>query len=335
MTNFRIHRPEAEHDGVGAGPVNAYPGPSLEFVCAADEAYALPLAVMIGSLLANADPVAHLDVYIIDCGLSAASRESIDSLARAGARFHWLSSARGAELSAPGWGHVTGATYERLMLQDYLPTDTHRVLWLDADLLVLGDVAPLFSSTRHSGDVLSAVRDPFVLRVSSRFGVQDWRMLGLTRDMPYFNAGVMLIDMKQWRELCVANRAVDYLRTYGRSVYFNEQEALNAVVGTAWTQLDDRWNVSANPIHARRQKTSEADAAIVHFSGRVKPWAVPNLGATQDLYFRYLDHTPWRHARPRRTPKTRLLSWYLNSRLRQGTYWLENQHLKLSHFWGF
>lgn len=308
--------------------------PVCDFICAADEAYALPLAVMLESLLDNASRKVRVVVHIIDCGLGAESREAIDSMAGARATIHWRRSRRPPEFADPAWGHVTGATYERLLLVDYLPDGLRRALWLDADLLVLDDVTPLLETDLGTG-TLGAVRDPFVPRVSAAFGIRDWRRLGLARDAPYFNAGVMLIDLQRWLDLGVAERALGYLRKYGRSVYFNEQEALNAVVGGSWTALDDRWNVSANPMHARDQRPGGAGPAIVHFAGRIKPWAVPGLGGFQELYYHYLDNTPWRHQRPRRTAAKRLLSLYLRSPLRRRTYWLENQQLRLRHFWGF
>lgn len=333
---MRTRSPQVNSDASAAPAVAAVPMivPVCDVICAADEAYALPLAVMLQSLLANVDRRARVVVHIVDCGLSAESRAAIDSLAGGKATIHWRRSIRSREFADPRWGHVTGATYERLLLVDYLPDDLQRVLWLDADLLVLGDVTPLLQAELGVG-LLGAVQDPFVPRVSAAFGIRDWHRLGLARNAPYFNAGVMMIDLQRWRDRGVAERALAYLRKYGRAVYFNEQEALNAVIGGSWTPLDDRWNISANPMHARVQRPGGEGPAIVHFAGRVKPWAVPDLGGFQDLYYHHMDNTPWRHQRPRRTAAKRLLSWYLRSPLRRRTYWLENQHLRLRHFWGF
>ena len=308
--------------------------PYCSCICAADEAYALPLAVMLESLLGNAGRETALELYVVDCGLREESRSLIDSSVADRARVHWQVSVRSPELSRPRWGHVTGATYERLLLDRYLPANVERVVWLDADVLVLDDIAPLLKPDPR-GLPVSAVRDPFVPLVASAFGVRHWRRLGLERDAPYFNAGVMVVDMDRWRALDVAGRSLAYLHRHGRSVYFNEQEAMNAVLGGAWAPLDDRWNVSANPFHARLQRPGGAGPAILHFAGRIKPWQVPGLGASQDLYFRYLDNTPWRGFRPASTWANRLLSWYLGSRLRRRTWWLENQQLRLRHFWGF
>lgn len=302
-------------------------------VCAADDHYALPLGVMLESLSSHASPSRRIDVYIIDCGLSESARTRISAQVRSNLHFHWRPSTRSPDIGDPSWGHVSGATYERLFIEEYLPDDTTLALWLDCDLLVLDDITALFQHPLN-GHTLWAVRDPFVQYVSSPFGVHNWRELGLTNNNPYFNAGVMLIDMVRWRTSEVASRALQHLRRYGKKVYFNDQEALNAVIGDHWIPLDDRWNCSTNPFHAKRQNPGSKEPAIIHFAGRIKPWNVPDLGAAQDLFFQHLDKTSWRGARPPRTVRNLLVSWYVRSRLRYLTYWLENQHLRLRHFLG-
>ena len=302
-------------------------------VCAADDLYAMPLAVMLESLSSHADPLRRIDVYIIDCGISESARKRIDTQVRSNLYFHWRPSTRSPDIGDPGWGHVSGATYERLFIDEYLPDATSVALWLDCDLLVLDDITALFQRPLN-GHTLWAVRDPFVRNVSSPFGVHNWLELGLLGNTPYFNAGVMLIDMVRWRALEVASRALQHIQRYGKKVFFNDQEALNAVVGDNWMPLEDRWNCSNNPFHAKQQKLGSDEPAIIHFAGRIKPWNVPDLGAAQDLYFQYLDKTSWCGKRPRRSAMNLVLSWYVRSHLRYLTYWLENQHLRLRHLLG-
>ena len=301
--------------------------------CVADNAYAIPLAVMLQSLSTHADPQRRIDVYIIDCGLPGPVRARIDGQTRPNLHFHWLGSTRSPGLGTPLWGHVSDATYDRLLLINYLPEDSVNVLWLDCDLLILDDVTSLFDRALN-GETLQAVRDPFIRSMGSPFGVRHWQELGLARHSPYFNAGVMLIDMSRWRATGVEDRALQHLRRFGKQVFFREQEALNAVIGENWKPLEDRWNYSANPFHAKQQSLGGDPPAVIHFAGRIKPWNLPDLGAVQDMYFRYLDKTYWRGTRPQRTARNQLLSWYARSRLRYLTYPLENLYLRLSHLMG-
>lgn len=298
-------------------------------VCAADEAYAMPLAVMLESLAAHANAAQDIDVYIVDCGVSAAARARIDTQMRPPLRFHWCHSSRRADLDDPRWGHVSAATFDRLLIQQYLPAGIERALWLDCDLLVLDDVGQLFRLPLDGKTVL-AVRDPLVGTLGSAYGVQGWRELGLDADRPYFNAGVMLIDLNSWRALEVEARVVQHVLRYRKDLFFNEQEALNAVLSERWAPLADHWNFSANRFHALLQRPGPEGPAILHFAGRVKPWKLPDLGAEQELFFRFVDSTSWRGTRPPRTLINRLLSWYIGSPLRALTYPLENVYLRLS-----
>lgn len=301
--------------------------------CAADNTYALPLGVMLASLSAHANPDRRIDVYIVDCGLSDSVRSRINKQIRSNLHFHWLPSTRSLDISDPYWGHVSSATYDRLLIDDYVPKDTVQALWLDCDLLVLDDITTLFNN-QFTGSTLRAVHDPFIRCMGSSFGVRHWRELGLASDNPYFNAGVMLIDMTRWRATKVADRAIQHLRHYGKQLIFREQEALNAVIGQQWEPLADRWNYSANPFHAKKQNLNRGAPAIIHFAGRIKPWNLSDLGTSQDLYFQQVDKTSWRGTRPKKTARNKLLSWYACSRLRNLTYPLENQHLRLRHHLG-
>ena len=124
------------------------------------------------------------------------------------------------------------------------------------------------------------------------------------------------------------------MKRYGKRVFFREQEALNAVIAGNWERLEDRWNYSANPMHAGAQDLAGRAPAIIHFTGRTKPWNLPGLGTAQDEFFRYLDMTPWRGTRPPGGAGKRLLSWYVGSGFRRLTYPLENLRLRLGHFLG-
>jgi len=326
---MEFHTNPGNNDGL-AKPNSTVP---VVVVCAADDLYAMPLGVMLESLSSNANPSRRIDVTIIDCGISRSARLRINEQARPNLHFHWRPSTRSPDIGDPSWGHVSGATYERLLIEEYLPEDTTAALWLDSDLLVLDDITALFQRPLN-GHVIQAVRDSFVPYVSAPFGVHNWRELGLKSSNPYFNAGVMLINMVRWRGCGIASRATQYIHHHRKKIYFNDQEALNAVIGDDWIPLDDRWNCSTNPFHAKKQNPGGHQPAIIHFAGRIKPWDVPDLGGAQDVYFRYLDKTSWRGTRPVRSVRKLLLSWYVTSNLRYLTYWLENLHLRLRHFFG-
>jgi lipopolysaccharide biosynthesis glycosyltransferase len=64
----------------------------------------------------------------------------------------------------------------------------------------------------------------------------------------YFNDGVLLIDLELWRSMNILGLAIDFLRRNPDCLYLG-QDALNAVLATRYTILDDRWNSLAIAAH--------------------------------------------------------------------------------------
>ena len=227
---------------------------------------------------------------------------------------------------APGGNQ---STYYRLQLPQLAP-HIGRALWVDGDMLVLRDLGELYD-TDLGGAPLGAVQDLVIPYVASRLGVAAWRELGLEAHQPYFNAGLIVMDVDLWRERNLTALLYDYLRSY--RVAFYDQDALNAVLGNTWKSLDLRWNVVASVVGRRFFHPPFLDAAtlcelvrdpwILHYLGDWKPWTLPYGRPPYDLFFRYLDETPWRGWRPRPSARSRLCAFY-HERLRDHLYTLES-----------
>lgn len=314
---------------------------TLVVASAADAAYAIPLAAMLKSMLTGLRPGRTVSVHVVDTGISERDRERLSQIC--------FESGAALALHDPGpfgfdplrlTGRMTKATYSRLVLPRLLPTDVKKVVWLDADVLVTGDLERLWE-TELSGHHLLAVQDPCVPFVSSRYGVRRWRELGLAQQAKYFNAGVMLIDLDRWRHDEIGERAGNYVRDYEAGVTFWDQEGLNAVLSGRWGELDVRWNncpgftmrsknmrsktVRSKTVRAKpesvRLDSSIPDPSIIHFAGTLKPWLLPApKSGPRALFYKKLDETPWAGWRPRRTPASVARGWYEASRLRDVLY---------------
>lgn len=285
---------------------------------AADAAYALPLAVLLKSLVASLDPAWSVALFAVDGGIAPDDRKRIeDSCDPARITFHWQPRGTLGLDTLPVWGRMNEMTYERLLLDCWLPAGCRRALWLDCDTVVVSDLSRLWNSDLDGG-VLAAVQDLVVPYVSSRFGIAGYRALGLAANAPYFNAGVMLVDVDRWREEGVARRAFDYLARAKGDVFFWDQEALNVAIAGRWTCLDPRWNQIASVCGRRFFRPQHLDPAsyaalvsdpwIVHYAGSLKPWT---LARHRDERFQqWVDATPFRGWRPPTTPRARLLGAY-------------------------
>jgi lipopolysaccharide biosynthesis glycosyltransferase len=218
------------------------------------------------------------------------------------------------------------STYFKISLADLLPATVDRAVWLDCDLVVIDDIGNLWDSDL-GGRHLAAVQDAVVPRVSSRCGVEHHARLGMSADAMYFNAGVMLVDVTLWRRDRVSDDAIDYLRTYARSVVFWDQEGLNVALYGKWLPLDGRWNVNASLPGSR--STGAKRPAIVHYAGNLKPWRFRTRNRLRALYFDYLDRTAYAGWRPQPSAAATMISLYESSRLRSLLYPAENVGMRL------
>src|SRR5581483_3649971 len=119
--------------------------PTVVVVTGADAAYAIPLAVMLRSLVDALSPRYGIDAYVIDGGLGDVLRARVEqSLPRGRANLHWHVPDARYFGELPLWGRMTTATYFKLVMPSVLPPAVTRALWLDADVLAAGDVAALW-----------------------------------------------------------------------------------------------------------------------------------------------------------------------------------------------
>jgi lipopolysaccharide biosynthesis glycosyltransferase len=280
---------------------------------AADDNYARPLAAALRSVVANLEPSRTLTCCILDMGITPENKQALMTiLANPNVGVLWNTSLHDRVQHLPNtWPAITRATYARLFLPDVLPTDVHRVLYLDSDVMARRCVGELFA-TDMEGYAALAVPDTQSPFVSSPAGVPFWFERGRSAADLNFNAGVMLIDLGQWRETDVAADALAYL-TDGRHHFAQDQEALNSTLSGRIGPIDPRWNQQAElfqkeyeaivPYGPELIREVKRDPWIIHFSNNPKPWSYGHSHPFLDEWFGYLDQTPYAGWRPVPPPR--------------------------------
>jgi lipopolysaccharide biosynthesis glycosyltransferase len=304
---------------------------AIRVITLADDAYAMPLAVMVRSLIENHSPGRALRITVIDGGISAGNRRRLDASWTSGlppkdVEWTFVPPSFGNAEVLPIWGRMARLTYARLALNDYFNTEDGRVVLLDSDTMVLTDLAPLHDLDLGAA-AIGATKDPYIPTVSAINGLATWRESGLPPDAPYFCAGIMVVDLQRWRQQGVTRRAVDYIRREQHRLRIYDQDALNAVLGRDWIELDERWQAHPRLLRSVGRRPP-AEPWIVHFSGRLKPWLYDARGRADALYYEYLDRTAWRGFRPPRDFASLALKLY-DSPLRRVLYPLEIRLLAL------
>lgn len=274
----------------------------IHVVLAADANYAMPLAVAICSVATNCDKKRRLVFNIIQSGIGHDLRAKVAvSLERTGfpdARINWLDAPleRMADFKL-AHSYTTCLTFARLLIPDLLSVEVEKALYLDCDIAVNEDIGELWDMDLGKQS-LFAVRDSVGV-VSQPGGLVNYRELGIPPGAHYFNAGVLLMNLKKWRERDTGERTLSYLRDNHAIIQLADQEALNAVLWDDWGELDYRWNwqiVWRNYRLGRAKMVWVPEAtrkSIVHFITGEKPW-LPGCDYDEKKYFfEYLDRTEW------------------------------------------
>lgn len=253
----------------------------LVFAC--DGAYAMPLATTLRSIVEANRRVWPLQIYILSNGFSENLKTKIvDSLPTGSCSICWTPVELAAFAGFSTLRHISTMTYARLLIPSILPEGVPRALYLDADLLVLEDLGPIWEMGLD-GAVLGAVVDE---RIDTYVKKGNTSLAGspLPQVRDYFNAGVLLIDLPRWREEHITEKAMEYLEQCPHSVY-SDQDALNVACDGTWKKLDARWNYYQMDLKKPVSDLSDNQRpGIIHFHGWSKPWNPGSLNFNARFY---------------------------------------------------
>jgi lipopolysaccharide biosynthesis glycosyltransferase len=155
--------------------------------------------------------------------------------------------------------HVSHSTYLRLILPDVVPRDEERAIYLDSDLLVQRDLAELWDIPLDGAVVLAAqdVGFPYLdaEKALPNYGackpylagarpIANYVELGLAPEAPYFNGGVMVMDLATWRAEGLTEKMLRCLHDHREHAIHWDQYALNVVLSGRWRRLDLCWNAA-------------------------------------------------------------------------------------------
>lgn len=166
-------------------------------------------------------------------------------------------------------GSISLATYLRLLIPEVLPQEINKVLYIDSDTLVLSDIIGLYE-VDLSNYAVAAIED-----------VPNDSLVRKALTNPYFNAGVLLLNLSYLRRMDFTKKAIQYIQRNYSILKFHDQDVLNVLLGDKTKILAVKWNLmdcffQIPPYIQDYRKKELAEAlqspGIIHFSGLIKPW---------------------------------------------------------------
>lgn len=267
---------------------------TIRVACAADRAYTPHAAAMMHSVLAHAGGEEVAFHHLHGPELPRRFRRRLERMvgdARATIEFHEITDRMVSGL--PARGRITVASWYRLFVADLVDAD--RVLFLDADAIVLDDVRPLYD-TELGGAYVAGVEDPIAL------GRKYMAVLGLPTSQGYFNAGVLILDLRAMQRDGKGAELVNEARRLAPWLFQRDQDVLNVVLGERRLRLHPRWNVTpavmSSSISGLLFDEAQAEdarerPAIRHFFGPRKPWSDDRRPPHADAYWEHRRATPF------------------------------------------
>ena len=162
----------------------------------------------------------------------------------------------------PDMFYYTLAAYYRLFIEKAFP-QYDKVIYLDCDVVVLTDIAKLYDIELYN-NLVGAVFEQNTFR-DEHFSNYVKDIIGIP-PKTYFNSGVMVMNLKEFRNFKVQETFLQLLTTYNFDCLAPDQEYINLICHGRVKYLPTGWNKHSFP------EPPEGDLNICHYALANKPW---------------------------------------------------------------
>lgn len=276
----------------------------MNIVYTTNELFVAKVAASICSVFENNKEMKAIRVFIVGQGISQNSKNKFVSMAKEYNRtieiipLNSLDEYIDFEFDTGGWNPIVLA---RLILDKLLPTDVDKVLYLDGDTINVASLSDLWN-TDLEDKVLGGC-------IEATVNKKQKESLGMLH-MPYINAGVLLINLKLWKENSIGKKILSYYKDNAGKLFANDQDAINGTLKGKIYYLNPRYNfyniywfypykvlsdLMGDAYYYTKEEVDFAiqSPAIIHYLGEERPWRKGNKHKFKIYYEKYLAETPW------------------------------------------
>ena len=276
----------------------------MHIVLASDNNYAPFVSVAIVSLLRTNPDLEVLHVHLLANGVSEATLQKIQDIpGRERLHLHTYDISNLREmLQVDVPDTIAMSSYARLFMADILPKDIDKVLYLDCDVVAAASLKELWQTDMGKMWVAG------VLDVL--YNYEPKVAVGMQADEPYLNSGILLVNLKAWREECLTQRFLDFLLAHDGTVYHHDQGIINGVCRGKKIVVHPRYNMTSShfshpgkfvrrliiPYYTDKELAEGRTApALIHFTEGFynRPWKHHCNHPMKQLFFDNLRLTPW------------------------------------------
>jgi lipopolysaccharide biosynthesis glycosyltransferase len=272
--------------------------PDIQLLFCCDPAFIQHMAVTMVSLLENSpDCSFHMTVVTRKPfgDLEARLRRTVAPY-RNVANLRILTFSLPEQVNFPPNERLPVDAYLRIWMARFFPPEVDKIIYLDSDLVILGNLVEIWD-TELGSKLLAAIPIP---------GSDRWKLLGTPEEYGYFNSGVMLLDLRSWRDRDCEVTALGYSQEHHDRLLDCDQDVLNGCFFDSWVPLPYVWNV-ISPFYKRSHPLGLPEsevlnilesAKIIHYNGVAKPWLYGCDHPRAADYLKYLRLTDWKDYEP-------------------------------------
>ena len=283
----------------------------LNVLYQSDDNYAVFMGVSACSLLDSNKAAEKIRIYVIDDGISLENKEKLTAMVSSYGReitFLQGTAISGQEEIAAAFAYSgmrkNTHSYLKMFIDQLAPELNERIVYIDCDTAVTGDIQELMSIDMQ-GKTAGMVMDSLATKCK--------KAVGIAESDRYYNSGVILIDLTQWKQRQCSKRILSHIknvRTYGTV----DQDVLNVELKNEIMTLPAAYNLQ--PIHLDypyevysrvykhkdayycKEEIEEAVKApkIIHYLRYLGegPWHEGNSHPCAKYFDHYLQMSPWR-----------------------------------------
>lgn len=287
-----------------------FEGDAVRAAFSANDFYVPYLSTLLESIRRVASPNRNYDLIILHSDISANNQRILKQQVEAeniSLRFLLTKRAmRNFTAKLPVRGHFRVETYFRLLLPQLLP-DYHKILYLDADMVVCRDIAELYD-TDVSGKLIAACKDVDTAGLYNgaaphkKYYMDE--ILRIERPYEYIQAGTILFNLDEWRASYTTDEIFKFAMSYDWELL--DQDVINylcqgriAFAGLEWNVMMDWRGIRINRIISRAPRDMyfaymavRKNPAVIHFAGPDKPWDNPMSDYAQEFWL-FARATPY------------------------------------------
>lgn len=259
----------------------------INVVLASDEKFAAPCMVTIVSILEN-NKDNDCRIYLLNAGFSKSSIYRFKELSRLYDReIHLI------EVSLDKFKNLlispiySIVTYFRFLIPEILK-DCNKCIYLDSDIIVRHSLTDFWNTDiENKACAVVADQNGDNILESNRLRIKN---------LHYFNAGVLLMNLNYWRENNLCGHLIEDLQSHQYEYKYYDQDAMNALLYDKVVFVSFKYNFQ-NELYLKNRyisfeywddiDKSAKDPVIIHYCAAIKPWHSNCIHPAKDEYWEY------------------------------------------------